>query len=136
MAPPVTGKGSTTLRRCSAVWTPHALVTALPVELGPNPVAFAEARRRRAEEVDDGRAIGAAVYGVGNGQRLAVGARQRADVARLPAALRVEDGAVEYDPALVRHGHHGRVAGGGVGVGAEQGLGGGHGSLWMAGTER
>ena len=92
-------------------------VTGMDVATG----AFArlEAAGFRTDLVEDCRPVGA-VHGVCDRNLGSIGGRHRADVARLPASLRVEHRPIEDETALWRDIDDARLAFGRIGIVAEE----------------
>src|SRR5215216_5797362 len=104
---------------------PHPGVAPVPVERGRDLIARRHVPVLVGRQMQDGGAV-RPVDRVRDRDRGPVRPRQGADVARLPAALGIEDGAVEHDPAFGRDGDDPRGAVAGIGVVAKDKLRRGH----------
>ena len=118
----------------------HQAVAALPINLCAHALANLQRWRIGCGHMHYQRqrlaVFGLAFARIDHRHHTAIGAAQFASIAGLPAAQRVEHGAVEHDAGLA-HGQYGGFTGLQIGVGAEQFFGsgqGGHGRRATAET--
>ena len=101
------------------MWMRIRLQPERPVEREPDGIARLEAARPRPTWWTIVAAVGP-VDGVADRDRGPVGAADQPDIARLAAALGIEDRPVEHDPARVVDMGHPGLGGGRIGVVAEE----------------